>query len=40
MIDVDEFVFPLSIHIGVPANPVVAVGHRVKVGDLIAKMPG
>ena len=29
-------VFPVSQHIGAPAKPVVAVGDRVMVGDVIA----
>ena len=30
---------PLKMHIGAPAEPVVAVGARVKRGDLIARIP-
>jgi len=30
---------PLQQHIGVPAEPVVAAGDRVAVGDLIARIP-
>lgn len=35
-----ELVFPLSQHIGAPAEPVVAVGDRVLAGQLIAKKAG
>ncbi len=35
-----ELVFPLSQHIGAPAQPVVAVGDRVLVGQLIAAKAG
>ena len=35
-----ELVFPLSMHIGAPAEPVVAVGDRVLMGQLIAKKAG
>ena len=30
---------PVRMHIGAPAEPVVAVGDKVKAGDLIAKVP-
>ena len=35
-----EMVFPVSQHIGAPAEPVVEVGDRVKAGTLIAKAGG
>ena len=35
-----ELVFPLSQHIGAPAQPVVAVGDRVLMGQLIAAKAG
>ena len=35
-----QAVFPLSQHIGAPANPVVKKGDRVKVGTLIAEAGG
>lgn len=35
-----QAVFPLSQHIGAPANPVVAKGDKVKVGTLIAEAGG
>lgn len=33
-------VFPLSMHIGAPAEPVVEVGDKVKMGQLIAEAGG
>ena len=33
-------VFPLSMHLGAPANAIVAVGDRVKVGQKIAEAAG
>ena len=33
-------VFPLSMHAGAPANPVVQVGDEVKVGQVIAEAAG
>ncbi len=30
---------PLQQHIGAPAQPVVKVGDRVAVGDLVARIP-
>ena len=33
-------VFPMSMHLGAPANPVVAVGDYVKVGQLIGEAAG
>lgn len=35
----DRVVIPMSQHIGKPATPVVAVGDRVKAGDLIGDIP-
>ena len=35
-----QAIFPLSQHIGAPANPVVAKGDKVKVGTLIAEAGG
>ncbi|MGN0375992.1 MAG: electron transport complex subunit RsxC [Butyrivibrio sp.] len=35
-----ELVFPLSQHIGAPAEPVVSVGDRVLAGQLIARKTG
>lgn len=35
-----DLVFPVSQHIGAPANPVVAVGDTVKKGQLIAEAGG
>ena len=35
-----QAIFPLSQHIGAPANPVVAKGDQVKVGTLIAEAGG
>jgi Na+-translocating ferredoxin:NAD+ oxidoreductase RnfC subunit len=34
-----KVVLPLLQHSGVPARPVVKVGERVKVGNLVAEMP-
>ncbi len=33
-------VFPMSMHLGAPANPVVAVGDTVKVGQVIGEAAG
>jgi len=33
-------VFPMSMHLGAPANPVVAVGDYVKVGQVIGEAAG
>lgn len=33
-------IYPLSMHIGAPAEPVVSVGDEVKIGTLLAKAPG
>ena len=30
-------IFPLSMHIGKPAEPVVAIGDKVKIGTIIAQ---
>lgn len=35
-----EFVVPLSMHIGAPANPIVNVGDEVKKGQMIAEAGG
>ena len=35
-----ELVYPVSQHIGAPAEPVVQKGDYVKVGQLIAKATG
>ena len=35
-----EMVFPLAQHIGAPANPVVAVGDAVLVGQCIGEAAG
>ena len=35
-----ELVFPLSMHIGAPAKPVVEVGQKVKIGTLLAEAGG
>lgn len=35
-----DLVYPVSQHIGAPAKPVVAVGDRVKTGQLIAEAGG
>lgn len=35
-----DLVFPVSQHIGAPANPVVAVGDEVKRGQLIGELGG
>ena len=34
-----ELVFPLSQHIGAPAQAVVKAGDRVKCGDVIGEIP-
>ncbi len=34
-----QVIIPLDQHIGAPAGPVVSVGDRVAVGDLIARIP-
>ncbi|SDC45219.1 electron transport complex protein RnfC [Pelagirhabdus alkalitolerans] len=36
----EKLVFPLSMQIGAPSNPVVEVGDKVKVGTLIAENQG
>lgn len=36
----DELVFPMSQHIGAPANPVVSVGDIVKMGQIIGEANG
>ena len=36
---VSSVTIPLKMHIGAPSEPVVAVGSRVKKGDLIARIP-
>ena len=36
----DEIVIPLSMHVGKPALPIVAVGDEVKVGQKIAEQDG
>ena len=33
-------VFPMSMHLGAPANPVVSVGDHVKVGQMIGEAAG
>jgi electron transport complex protein RnfC len=33
-------VFPMSMHIGAPANPIVEVGDKVKAGEMIAEAGG
>ena len=38
--DPQTAVFPLSMHLGAPANPIVAVGDYVKVGQKIAEAAG
>ena len=38
-VKVDEVFIPLSMHIGVPSVPTVAVGDTVTAGDLIATAP-
>lgn len=35
-----ELIFPVSMHIGAPAKPVVEVGQKVKVGTLLAEAGG
>lgn len=35
-----QLVYPLTMHIGAPATPVVAVGDYVKIGTLIAEKKG
>ena len=35
-----ELVFPVSMHIGAPAKPVVEVGQEVKIGTLLAEAGG
>ena len=35
-----DLVYPLSQHIGAPANPIVAVGDKVLVGQKIAEAGG
>lgn len=36
----ENIVLPLSMHIGAPAKPVVAVGDKVKMGQLVAQAQG
>jgi len=36
----EELVFPVSMHIGAPAKPVVEVGQKVKIGTLLAEAGG
>ncbi|KIR03275.1 Electron transport complex protein RnfC [Lachnospiraceae bacterium TWA4] len=36
----EEMVFPLSMHLGAPATPIVSVGDSVKVGQKIAEAAG
>jgi len=36
----DILVFPMSMHLGAPANPVVQVGDYVKVGQMIGEAAG
>ena len=38
--DPETVVIPLSMHLGAPANPVVAVGDSVKVGQVIGEQAG
>jgi Na+-translocating ferredoxin:NAD+ oxidoreductase RnfC subunit len=38
-IEVDQVKIPLKMHIGAPCLPVVKVGDKVKVGDLIGDIP-
>lgn len=33
-------IYPMSMHIGAPAEPIVEVGDQVKVGQMIAKEGG
>jgi Na+-translocating ferredoxin:NAD+ oxidoreductase RnfC subunit len=35
----DKVVLPLRQHVGAPAEPVVEVGDKVEVGQLIAEIP-
>ena len=35
-----EAIFPFEQHIGAPAKPIVAVGDRVKTGQMIAEAAG
>ena len=35
-----ELIYPMSMHIGAPAEPVVSVGEKVCIGTLLAKAPG
>lgn len=37
---VDEYVFPLSMHLGAPASPIVEVGQKVLLGQKIAEAAG
>ncbi len=36
----DSVIIPMSMHLGAPADPVVAVGEQVKVGQLIGQASG
>ena len=38
--DPESVIIPLSMHLGAPANPVVAVGDEVKVGQVIGEAAG
>ena len=38
--DPESVIIPLSMHLGAPANPVVAVGDYVKVGQVIGEAAG
>ncbi|WP_245630393.1 hypothetical protein [Amphibacillus sediminis] len=35
-----ELIYPLTMHIGAPATPVVNIGDKVRIGTLIAKQNG
>ncbi len=35
-----DLIYPLSMHIGAPAEPVVSVGDKVHIGTLLAEAPG
>lgn len=37
---VDEYIFPLSMHLGAPATPIVEVNQKVLVGQKIAEAAG
>ncbi len=40
MTEVSEVLLPMAQHIGAPAEPTVAIGDEVKIGDLIADASG